>query len=136
MNTDQVEIEDDDALLRRVPDNPDLVKRKGAVVRPSSVAFKPSDTDGGISVDVRRLLDDPTDPLAVLDGLPTHGLVELRASVVRDNGHTVHHAPLDGNPAHANIILQDGLDKKEQARAQRELALASAWIREPAQLQP
>ena len=131
MSSGQAEIKDDDALLRRVANKPNMFKHEGAVVRPSSAAFKPAGQDGGISVDVRRLLPDPSDPLSPLEGLPEHGLVELRATVPRANGHDVVHAPLKDNDAHANIFPAAGLGKADQRRAQREMALASVWIRQP-----
>lgn len=80
---------------------------------------------------MRRLLADPSTPVSVLEGLPEHGLVELRAAVPRANDHDVIHAPLDDNPAHANIFAVSGLRKAQQRRAQREMALASVWIRQP-----
>jgi hypothetical protein len=126
-----VEIPADDALLRRVANVPDMVKRIGGLVRPSSVVFKPHPEDGAVSVDVRRLLPVPGNPLSVLAGFPEHGLVELLASTVRQLGLEVSHVPLPQNPAHANIEGLPDLTKAERKRSQRELALAAAWVRQP-----
>ena len=108
-----------------------MVKRKGDIVRPTSVVFKAHSDDQGISVDVRRLLPDSGDPLSVLADLPNHGLVELRAGVPRVLGLTVDADALPENPAHANINGMGGLEKPEAKRLARELALASVWIRQP-----
>ena len=132
MNTQAVEIEDEDALLRRVANKPDMVKRDGQAVRPTSAVFKPASEDGGISVDVRKLLVDPTEPLSVLTETPEHGLVELRARVPRANQLDVVHTPQAGNPAHADIVNLGDLSRPLQKRARRELALASVWVRQPA----
>jgi hypothetical protein len=125
------EILDDDALLRRVANRPNMVKAAGDVVRPTSAAFKPSSEDGGISVEVRRFLADPTDPFSVLAELPEHGLVELRAAEPRTLGLTVDHDPLEHSPSHANINGLPGLEKPEARRVARQLALASVWVRQP-----
>jgi hypothetical protein len=69
-----------------VANHPDLVKRDGDVVRPSSVAFRPAGQDDKISVEIRKLLDDPADPLSTLIGHPDHGLVEFRAELPRSLG--------------------------------------------------
>jgi len=123
-----VEIVADDALLRRVV--PGLVTRQGTV-RPTSVVFKPHPDDGAVSVDVRRLLPVPGDPLSVLAGFPEYGLVELLASTVRGAGLQVFHAPLADNPAHANIVGLADMSRAESKRLQRELAKKAAWVREP-----
>jgi len=97
-------IHDADALLRRIPDRPaQWTKRSDGTARPSSASMKPSSEDGGLSVDVRRLLDDPTDPTSVLNGLSGFGLVEFEAAVPRTNGLEVEHTPLSENHAHADI---------------------------------
>lgn len=64
--------------------------------------------------------------------MPEHGLVELRAGVHRAGDYEVVHAPITDNSAHANILPSPGLGKAQQRRAQREMALASVWIRQPA----
>lgn len=126
-----VDIEDEDALLRRVANHPDMVKRGEG--RPTSAAFKPSERDGGLSVDVRRLLPDATDPTSVLDQYPEHGLVELRAAAPRELGLDVIHDPLPENYAHANIVPEAQMDRAAQRRAYRELARrCTAWVRLPA----
>ncbi len=99
-------VEDDDALLRRVADKPDLWKRTDdGTVRPTSVAFKPHNADGGVSVELRRLLPDPTAPLSVLDSFSTHGLAELFAAAVRSVGLDVVSDPLPESAAHAGSLV-------------------------------
>ena len=126
-------IADGDALLRRVADQPNLWKRDGGgIVRPTSAAMKPHGADAGLCVDVRRLLADPADPTSVLASFPRHGLAEFTAEVPRSLGLRVHHAPLEENPAHANVTGFDELTRAEAKRVQREIALKSAWVRMPA----
>mgnify|MGYP000274084536 CR=1 FL=1 len=76
-------IDDNDALLRRVADRPgDLWSRQDdGTIRPTSVAFKPHPDDNKVSVELRRLLADPTNPMTALDQYPEHGLVELVAAI-------------------------------------------------------
>jgi hypothetical protein len=131
VNAESSEIGDGEALLRRIANKPNMLKRDGDVVRPTSAAFKPAGSDGGVSVDVRSLLPDPGVPTSVLALFPGQGLVELSARGVRERALDVVHAPLSDNDAHANIIGWDRMSKPDQKRAQRELALAAAWVRQP-----
>lgn len=125
-----IELTKADALLRRVPDDPNLVKQVGPVRRPTSAAFKPAGADGCISVWIRRLLENP-DPTSVLAGRPSAGLVEFTRGTVVALGLDAVHAPLPGDPAHGNVVPPDDMPKQEIKRATRELALRCAWIREP-----
>jgi len=132
-------IEDDDALLRRIPDqNPQMWITRNGVTRPTSAAMNPSSDDGGLSVDVRRLLADPTQPLSVIAGLPSHGLVEFHAKLPRDLGLDVEHQPLPQRPSHANVVRFPE-DDKARHRVRQRLAKSSrlAWVQMPAgALQP
>lgn len=131
MSAPLVEIEDEDALLRRVANRPNMVKQDGGVFRPTSAAFKGAKADGGLSVDVRRLLPDPTRPETAVDAFPEHGLVELRAGSVRELDLEVLHDPIAENYAHGNIFPTDGMSRAAQGRACRELALKCVWVRQP-----
>jgi len=106
------EVEDGDALLRRVPNQPSMFTRKGGTLRPSSGAFQPTRADDGVSLD--------------------DGLVELLARVPREHALDVHHTPQEENPAHADIIGWRKFPREVQKRKQRELARSCVWIREPA----
>ncbi len=94
--------------------------------------MKPSSEDGGLSVDVRRLLGDPSDPASVLPSDAGLGLAEFAAAVPRANRLEVAHAPLEGNGAHADIRGFAEMSRKEAKRAQKALAEAAAWVRMPA----
>jgi hypothetical protein len=122
------DVQDDDALLRRVANAPAMWTRAGGAIRPTSAAMKPHDADAGLSVDIRCLLDDPGDPLVAINGFPGYGLAELEARVPFALDLAVIHEPLDDNAAHANIVGFDGLSKSEAKRVQRELAKAAAWV--------
>lgn len=118
-----------DALLRRVPAQPSMINTDRGT--PSSAAFSPSSEDRGISVWIRRLLDEPTDPIAVLDNA-LDGLAELWAQVAFGVGMDVVHVPLEGNYAHGNIYAPAAWSKSQVKRACKELAGDAAWVREPA----
>lgn len=126
-------IADADALLRRVPNNPQHWERAiDGSLRVSSAVFARSKEDAGVSVDVRRLLDDPGQPELALSDRVEHGLIEFTAARVRRQGLDVEHAPVPGNYAHANII-DFPESKKERKRVRLELAKGPyAWVRHPA----
>lgn len=127
------EIADEDRLLRRIPDQPERMwTRAGGRLRPSSAAFKPSEADGGLSVDVRRLLPDPATPTLVLDVTPDAGLIELRAANARELELEVVHTPQRDHYSHADVIGFARLEKAAAKRAQRELAKRAVWVQEPA----
>jgi hypothetical protein len=126
-------VEDHDLLLRRIPDQPEAMwTRKGGVLRPSSAALKPSQIDRGLSVDVRRLLEDPGAPTSVLSDHPSDGLIEFEAREPRRAGLDVQHAPLPGRYSHADVVGFEWLSKPAAQRLRRELAKRAAWVRQPA----
>ena len=94
--------------------------------------MKPHPEDGRLSVDLRRLLPDSANPMAVLEGVPGSGLAEFQAAAPRANGLEVEHTPLEENVAHADIRGFEGMSRNEAKRAQKGLAEAAAWIRMPA----
>src|SRR5579875_945278 len=97
-------IADRDWLLRRIPDQPERMwTRKCGVLRPSSAALKPASQDRGMSVDVRRLLRDPSRPTSVLGDRADDGLVEFQAATPRHAGLDVIHTPLRHRYSHADV---------------------------------
>lgn len=129
--TEPVEdIDNDDALLRRIPDQPSMWTRKGGGVRPTSASLQPSDDDGGLSVDVRRLISDPAAPTSVLGEHPLHGLVEFAAGAVRQLDLEVEHAPLSGRYSHANVTGFPA-GTAESLRVRRNLAKTAVWVQMP-----
>ncbi len=127
-------IADEDALLRRVKDQPGAlwVLEKDGRKRPTSGAMKPSASNRGLSVDVRRLLENPTEPRSSLAEGPEAGLVEFRAKVPRALGLEVEHEPIDANPAHANVVGFERLSRSQSQRARKTLAERAVWVQEPA----
>ncbi len=127
-------IADEDALLRRIKDHPGAlwILEKDGRKRPTSGAMKPSSSDGGVSVDVRRLLEDPTEPLSSLAEDAECGLVEFRAKVPRALGLGVEHEPTAANPAHANVVGFEGFSRSQSQRARKTLAERAVWVKEPA----
>lgn len=94
--------------------------------------MKPSTDDGALSVDIRRLLEDPSVPTSVLGGETTYGLAELVAKVPRDIGLQVEHSPLPDNEAHADIRGFYEMTKAAAKRARTTLADKAVWIQMPA----
>lgn len=125
-------IDDADWLLRRIPDQQERMwTRAGGVLRPSSAALKPAQLDGGLSVDVRRLLPDPAAPASVLGDRHGDGLIEFRAAYPRAAGLDVLHSPLPDRYAHADVVGFQRLAKPAEKRFRRELAKAAVWVQQP-----
>ncbi len=127
-------IADDDWLLRRILDQPERMwtRQEDGALRPSSAAFKPAQVDGGLSVDVRRLLPDPSNPTSVLDDQHDSGLVEFNAAQARKASLDVVHTPLTERYSHADVVGFAGLAKPVAKRLQRELAKRAVWVKHPA----
>ena len=126
-------IADEDWLLRRIPDQPERMwTRKGGVLRPSSAALKPSSIDEGLSVDVRRLVADPSEPTSVLGDRGDVGLVEFQAAQPRAAGLDVVHTPLPDRYSHADVVGFELLEKAVAKRFRRELAKSVVWVKQPA----
>lgn len=94
--------------------------------------MRPHSEDGALSVDVERLLPDPSASTSILDRFPDHGLVAFLAGVPIDAGLVVNHAPLNDRVSHADIVGMAEMSKSAAKRVQRELALAADWVVRPA----
>jgi hypothetical protein len=126
-------IADEDWLLRRIPDQPEQMwTRKRGVLRPSSAALKPAGENRGMSVDVRRLLDDPSNPASALSDRQHDGLVEFQAAIPRQAGLDVAHTPLPERYSHADVLGFEKLAPAQSLRFRRELARQAAWVKLPA----
>ncbi len=93
-----IEILDEDLLLRRIPkDKPNYIKPDGSI---SSYSYKPaSKHQNEISVNIKRLTnynDSIIDESKFL-------LVQLLASIPRENGLNCVHSPEESNYSHASI---------------------------------
>lgn len=129
------EIEPEDALLRRVRNDPNLWTEKEGQLRVSSAAMSPHPEDARLSVDARKLIPDPNDPLTApcrTEGNADDGLAEFFARVALDLGLAAHHDPQPGDAAHVNLTGFDSMPRKQAKRVQRELAKSATWVREPA----
>lgn len=105
---DDRSILDDDPIWRRVVHGW-IIRREGADPRISSAAFCHSSDDHATSVvlarvvaEGRRSMDD------VLAAEPTHGIVELKASVFRSEHCGITRDPTDEEPAHALVRGRNG----------------------------
>jgi hypothetical protein len=92
--------------------------------------MRPSETDGGLSVDARRLLPNSGVPTSVLGEHPEHGLVEFPARVPRELDLQVEHDPLPDRRSHANIVGFPG-DSAAHLRVRRTIAKRSVWVKMP-----
>lgn len=121
---DDPELEDDDLLWRRVPDNQQAAPKPplGESVRPSSAAFI-DDLSKEVSVFVEKLKTRE----AVLDGYPDQGLVTIRTGVPRGLNYIVGLTPEVPDPAHRVIVPgpeHSGTGRKSDAR---NMAKAAVW---------
>lgn len=126
-------IDDEDTLLRRVPNRPRMVAlRPDGRLRPSSAALELRDDEVGCSVDVREWLPEPDSPLSSLDGCPAGwGLAACLAEAPRrDDHHRVVGDKLDDNPAHA-LIVPTAETRAKQKRHFGKLAEAMTFIQAP-----
>ncbi|MBI2691705.1 MAG: hypothetical protein HYX29_07175 [Solirubrobacterales bacterium] len=121
-NPGVVEIADEDALLHRIPNNPDMTtSTDNGKRRPSTASFKPTGEDQAISVHLRRLIPDPAEPLTVLDP-ELHegcGLVEFAARIPRELGFGVDHTPTIADPSHGSVIPPDTYDAASKSVKKR-----------------
>jgi len=85
-----------------------------------------------MSVDVRRLLRDPSRPTSVLGDRADDGLVEFQAATPRHAGLDVIHTPLRHRYSHADVVGFERLRKSEAMRFRRELAMSAVWVKQPA----
>ncbi|MCF8257914.1 MAG: hypothetical protein K9J06_10180 [Flavobacteriales bacterium] len=94
----QVQIPDDDRLLRRVQFlHPDHIKEDGT---PSSLAFSLRKGENGLSVDIERL----TTYAQSIQDRKRFRLYALNVRTVRTIGLDCQRDPLEENPAHALIL--------------------------------
>ena len=99
MQTIEVQILNDDYLLRRVPfQNPNYIKADQTL---TSYAFQPRKIDkDGLSVDVEKL----TSYEKSIQDPATYRLYKIRVEEVKNLGFNCQYNPSKNNPAHALII--------------------------------
>lgn len=126
------EVEDDEVLLRRLPDGSAAfvaIDQLTGAIRPASGAFKP-DADG-VSVYRERILQEWGLSARDLIRAPLNQLVRMLCLEIRGIGLVVRSDPWPPNSddpahhrnaAHALIVGWQGLGKNERLRRQRELA--------------
>ncbi len=110
---EKIDLEDDDAVLRRIPNKPSYIKDNGEI---SSGNF----TGANRSVYIERL----TTIEAVMANHEDYGLARLTVKQIRDCGCEIVHDPKPGDYAHAII-------PKTTPSSARKLALAAEIIRIP-----
>ena len=110
--TDEVEddltIEDDEGLLRRVPNWPNMVKFDSNInsFRATSACFSDRDTS---DVEVSITLEKPLQESGgnhhdVISDMPGFGLARLLAGFARSKGQVINQRPTDDDPHHGLII--------------------------------
>jgi hypothetical protein len=114
---DDRDIPDETILWRRVAPGQVVVDDDGRV-RPTSVVFQDHENGTPMSVAIAA----ETTLERVLAGHPGFGVVALTAGEVRAQGQGVSRAPLDDEPAHAEVF---GIKPK---KVSRHLARISRWV--------
>jgi hypothetical protein len=130
---DDPTIVDDDDLLRRVPNRPRMVTTESdGKLRPTSAALALREGETGCSVDVRGRLEDPDEPLTVLDGHDAAwGVATCTAGAARTDGaHHVVSDELPDNRAHAQVV-PTATSKSAQRRNFKSLAERMTFVQDP-----
>lgn len=124
---DDPNVQDEVALLRRIPPWHFHYDEKLGRMRPSSAAFE-DDSDGDpMSVYRSDVIEaEQGDILRVLIGHEGFGLVSLTAKQVRSQDQTVFSNPLPEEPSHAKVC------GPKSARVRRGFACESQWIKRTA----
>ena len=110
-STDDLSITDDEGLLRRVPNQPNMVKYDDNIkaYRPTSVCFCDRETqDKELSITLEKSLNDNGENTeAAIQNYPGFGLARLLTGVVRNSitpQQIITRNPTDEDPHHGLII--------------------------------
>jgi hypothetical protein len=91
-----------DDLIRRISE--EQVVTVGGVRRISSIAFQPSGSDGGMSVDIKKSIEEAGTVVVHFVTTPRWiGSVVFKAGIPRAQGLLVGYDPLPDNPHHGEI---------------------------------
>ena len=105
---DDLTIEDDEGLLRRVPNWPNMVKFDSNInaLRATSACFSDRETsDVEVSITLEKLLQESGgNHHDVISDNPGFGLARLMAGYARSKGQIINQKPTDDDPHHGLII--------------------------------
>lgn len=118
----KVDIENNDILLRRIPIVQILYDEKLKRHRPISGAFDNTTNTNEMSIDVEKLLKQPSDSIK---SYPNNGLIKFTAQFAYDLKQKVEHQPLDNNYAHGAVI------GKKTKKEKRKFAKECEWVIKP-----
>ena len=124
-----LDVLDDDGLIRRISPEHMVNDKNTGEFRPSTAAFSESSIpNGGMSVDLERLMaDDGLDRLAMLPSRD-FGAVRLIAGDMRQLGHKVGRDPLPSNPYHGEV-WNIGSGRAARKRIMEKMV----WLKRPSQ---
>ncbi|HWZ98331.1 MAG TPA: hypothetical protein VN025_11275 [Candidatus Dormibacteraeota bacterium] len=124
---DDLSIEAEESLLRRIPPDHIIFDDNEKRWRPSSAAFE-DDRDGDpMSVVLLKILNrDKREPSSVLKGHEDYALASITAGLARQYVQTVHPQPLDEEPAHAVVCGEKTKGKKNAPK--KKFAQAATWV--------
>jgi hypothetical protein len=126
--TDDLEIADNDLLLRRILDKPEWYYIEDGEPKVSSAAFR--DRNNEVSVNVAAL----TTHEQALQGRPLDGLASIQASTPRGLQHIISRTLEDDDPddpSHRVICPPSGISKGKIKEAARLMAKGTTWILKP-----
>lgn len=119
--TDDPSIVDDEELWRRIPEVWIVEDRVMGGVRIASAAFSDHRNGTPMSVFLGSVVrDDGRAPESVL--MPSYYLAAVKAGAARDCGQGVRRAPLQDEPAHAEVF------GKKTKSVKKRLAQAAYWV--------
>jgi len=133
--TDDLDLSDDESLLRRVLDKPAewfTIDDQGNV-QVSSAAFKDGARELSVNVESQTTQED------VLAGHESDGLVSFLARTPRELGHIISKTLRDDDPpepSHRVVCPLIDVGKKQYVRDAKAIADAAAWIVLPGSARP
>jgi len=125
MDRDDLTIEDDTELLRRIPPI-HFHQESDGYLRPSSAAFENHPSGGSMSIIITNALEKlDTQLKRMLIGHDDYGVVSFTAGLARKFGQKIVRDPVDGEPAHGLVV------GKKTGSVKRNLYKGCRWVVPP-----
>jgi len=123
---DDVSIQDDDNLWRRITPEWIVEDKNAGELRPSSAAFQDHPNGSAMSVGIASVAaENDRTPTDMLVGHQDYGLVGFPVHAARLAGQAIRRSPLENQPEHGEVV------GKKTRSVRRQLARASVWVVPP-----
>ena len=124
--SDDKSIIDDEQLFRRIPPEWVVDDPKTGGKRPSSQAFQDNRDGSPMSVQLQEVLEENQIPVeTIIEGHENFSVASITAGFARKNSQGIIRAPLDNDPAHAEVF------GKKPKSVMRNFSHNSIWIIPP-----